>query len=399
MRAFSDSESIWSLCGVAVRMAHRIGLHRDGSQHGLSVFDTEMRRRLWLQLIILDATTAQSSGITAQTSLMRADVRRPSNVNDSDLDPCMTESPREHDGATEMIFCLVRNEFGEWLERWYTVSKYSNGIWGFLNSPSLTLAKKDEAINELSDALESKFLRHCDRSIPLHLMASFVVQTIICHMRLAAHHPRQYSNGENVDQKERDYMFSLCLQIVENSVAAQTNTIIQRYAWHIENHVPWDACIHMLYELGHRVNDKETGRAWCLLDEIYRYHYWQMKNRPKNSFYIAMRRLLVKAWNAHTEERIRQNKSTLPRPWIISKLCPGTNTQGVGDSRIASSSPPNSAAQEVVQGSEPTQDAPLGVTQAIDFGGDIEDLELSPMDWGQWDDLLQQFTNSDAWGE
>lgn len=329
---------------------------------------------------------------------MRADVRRPSNVNDSDLDPRMTESPREHNGATEMLFCLLRNEFGEWLERWSRVNVYSNGIWGFLNSPSLSLAKKDEAINELSGALESKFLRHCDSSIPLHLMASIVIQTIICHMRLAAHHPRQYSNGESIDQKERDYMFSICLQMVENSVAAQTNTVIQRYAWHVENHVPWAACIHLLDELGHRVND-QTGRAWGLLDEIYRYHYSQMKNRPKNSLYIAMRRLLVKAWNAHTEERARQGKSTLPRPWIISTLFTETKTQEVANEPgTATPSHSTTAAQETVQETQPMPGVPLDVSEEFELGGDMDDPELSPMNWGQWDDLLQQFTNSDAWG-
>ena len=197
-------------------------------------------------------------------------------------------------------------------------------------------------------------------------------------------------------------MFTICLQMVENSVVAQTSTVIQRYAWHVENHVPWDACIHMLYELGHRVNDQETGRAWRLLDEIYRHHYWQMKNRPKNPLYIAMRRLLVKAWNANTEERARQNKPTLPRPWIISTLSAGTKAQEAAHEPGIATSQSTTAAPEVVQGSQPTHEVPLevplDVSQEVGFGGDMDDLELSPMNWEEWDDLLRQFTNSEALG-
>jgi hypothetical protein len=49
----------WNLSGVAMRLAQNFGLHREGSLFGLSKFEMEMRRRLWWQIAILDAPSAE----------------------------------------------------------------------------------------------------------------------------------------------------------------------------------------------------------------------------------------------------------------------------------------------------------------------------------------------------
>lgn len=49
----------WKLSGLAIRLAQNFGLHREDSFIGLTTFETEMRRRLWWQLAILDAPSAE----------------------------------------------------------------------------------------------------------------------------------------------------------------------------------------------------------------------------------------------------------------------------------------------------------------------------------------------------
>lgn len=62
VRRHDDTRFVWSLTGLALRIAQSLGLHRDGSKFGLSPFDTEMRRRLWwvskLNLISLSCSYA-----------------------------------------------------------------------------------------------------------------------------------------------------------------------------------------------------------------------------------------------------------------------------------------------------------------------------------------------------
>ena len=364
-------------------MAQRIGLHRDGSELGLSIFETEMRRRLWRQLSILDVTTAQSSGITSQFPYFSVDVLPPSNINDSELDPRMTDMPRENHGATEMMFVLARSEFGEWMRRWSKAGGASHGGRGFLASSALSYEAKDQAIEELSRAFESKFLSYCDKSIPLHYMSARLMQNVVCQMRFSAHHPRQYGEKDHISLAERDFVFSTCVQVMEGFEDCQSNEIIQRYLWHVDNHIPWDVLIYTLYELRTRIDEEETKRSWVLIDRIYSRHYDQMRNRPKTPLHIAIQGLILKAWKSHSEERTRRNRHLLPRPHIVSVLSERSE-------RGTSSHQPSFEPSVTPQG-RTTQETIPNNAGMLDPGDDLNNFDHSPLDWGQWDDLLENF--------
>lgn len=89
-----------------------MGLHRDGELLGLPPFETEMRRRVWWQIILIDTVYALMSGL-GQSLLPRSwDTKRPTNIHDADLYPNMTTlQPRN--GPTDMIYCLVGYEVAQ----------------------------------------------------------------------------------------------------------------------------------------------------------------------------------------------------------------------------------------------------------------------------------------------
>jgi len=62
LRRNDDARKIWTMTGLAVRIAQTLGIHRDGSHFGLKPFDIEMRRRLWWQVCILDARSSEDHG-------------------------------------------------------------------------------------------------------------------------------------------------------------------------------------------------------------------------------------------------------------------------------------------------------------------------------------------------
>lgn len=62
LRRNDDARKIWTLTGLAVRIAQTLGIHRDGSHFNLSPFEIEMRRRLWWQVCILDARASEDHG-------------------------------------------------------------------------------------------------------------------------------------------------------------------------------------------------------------------------------------------------------------------------------------------------------------------------------------------------
>ncbi|PLB48449.1 hypothetical protein P170DRAFT_511042 [Aspergillus steynii IBT 23096] len=459
LRLLSDPHTLWSLCGIAMRIAQRIGLHKDGSHLGLSVYETEMRRRLCLQLVIFDATAGYFSGCgsasfippTPQTTLP------PLNINDSNLDPNMTDPPREYTGPTEMVFCLVRHEFGEWLRNRAGMSSgFDGGHWGFLRSSSVPLSEKDAAIDELEQKFETKYLRHCDVSIPLHFITVMMARSVVCMIRLAAHHPRQYTGtsmagvGDSkpaqhtlqLSEAERDRIFTICVQVAENCDAVQTNHATKKYLWHVDYNIQWDALIYMLSELrGRRVEGAEVARAWALINSICGRHYRQMGPRARRStLHVAIRSLIIKAWKGHVVTCQQRGIPSQPCPELVAPwlqlgvgepqtvaaappplsvplhqqeapssrvLYHAENTQQPldGESSLAGNtngtSPPLQSSITAFQQQGPVTGIGVGTgAEELDFAaiGGVPTLDVSPMNWEQWDDLLQQF-QQECWNE
>lgn len=97
LRNHDDSCAAWSLTGLVFHIAQAMGLHRDGTLFGLPPFDTEMRRRLWWQICILDSRGSEYHGYEPIVAggQRNFDTRMPLHVNDVDISPEMKASPAE----------------------------------------------------------------------------------------------------------------------------------------------------------------------------------------------------------------------------------------------------------------------------------------------------------------
>ncbi|KAJ5692259.1 hypothetical protein N7462_001682 [Penicillium macrosclerotiorum] len=391
LRGFSDPHTIWTLSGTAVRIAQRIGIHRDGSGYGLSVFETEMRRRIWVQLMILDATSAQSCGMAAGPLPINADTKPPMNVNDSDLDPRMTELACEKDGPTEMFFCLARSEFGKWLRRWSQVSGSWQSSWAFLSSPSMALSEKDKAIDDLEGIMDQKFLKYCDISIPVHLATFLMARSAIAYTRLMAHHPRQYQEpNARIPQPEKDIIFESCFKMVEYTSCAQKNPEVRRFSWHMVNHMPWDAMIFMLSEMRHRLDREEKEKAWHMIGKIYARHLRQLDKHSRMPLHTAFQNLIVKAWKAYIEDCNDQGQTPTECPELVANLL--VDSKGYTEAQ-----PPEENTRISEQDTTPLP-VQLGLdssTTSLDLAAERIDFLLdSPMVWSEWDALMNQFQES-----
>ena len=218
IRQYYDARSLWVLSGIAVRIAQRMGIHRDTVGAELPPFQIEMRRRLWWQIFILDRTTAEISGAGVFAASYQEDVKVPLNVDDSDLSPEMTEFPKEKEGATEMIFCLMRYELGTYFRTAkfsLPPSDLSNDPWKRLSSKYVPLQEKDKAIEELQRRFEQRYLRYCDPLNKLHFLVSVVARSILSMLYMITHHPRNLPDkGASMPQEERNTLGEKALKII-----------------------------------------------------------------------------------------------------------------------------------------------------------------------------------------
>lgn len=391
MRAFSDPPTIWTLSGVAMRIAQRIGIHRDGSGYGLSPFDTEIRRRVWFQLRILDATSAQSCGVAVNPMLPTSDSRPPANVNDSDLDPLMQDPPHEKNGATEMMFCLARSELGKWLRRWNASdgSVPSSSPWASLAASSMSFREKEDAINELENSLEDKYLKYCDPSIPLHTATIMMARSAVLHTRLMAHHPRQYQGtNTRIPQMERDLIFQNCLKMADYANYVQTYGPVQRFSWHTANHMPWDAMIFMLTELRNRSDPTEKEKVWEVITNIYSHHLRQRHKNAEAPLQLALQNLIKKAWRNYVEECNASQRLPVSCPPVVLSIL----EKSKGRNRVTLPSDHLQAEDTEIPDLRQDTVTPQFTSEGTEL--DFIFNDDSPMDWNEWDNLLNQFQES-----
>ena len=85
---------IWLLLGIIIRLALRLGYHRDGSHSSrLSAFQAEMRRRVWTMIYQFDVLMAAQFGLPRMIREAQTDTREPANLVDEDLDENLLELP------------------------------------------------------------------------------------------------------------------------------------------------------------------------------------------------------------------------------------------------------------------------------------------------------------------
>lgn len=61
-RRIYDPLTVWTLSGVAVRIAQRLGIHTDSDSSKFTPFEGEMRRRTWWQVVFLDGHASKLAG-------------------------------------------------------------------------------------------------------------------------------------------------------------------------------------------------------------------------------------------------------------------------------------------------------------------------------------------------
>jgi hypothetical protein len=76
----------WQLTGVTVRIALKMGYHRDGSHFPqISAYEAEMRRRIWYILIQFDTASAAQVGLPRMIRETQYDTMEPHNLLDTDF--------------------------------------------------------------------------------------------------------------------------------------------------------------------------------------------------------------------------------------------------------------------------------------------------------------------------
>ncbi|KAK8134466.1 hypothetical protein PG984_006478 [Apiospora sp. TS-2023a] len=102
---------LWFEMGTVIRLAFRMGYHRDPSKlAGISPYDGEMRRRVWLNIVQVDALMSYQNGYPSMIPTEYCDTTVPRNLEDSDLRVDMEVLPpsRPLNEQTPVLYVIVK---------------------------------------------------------------------------------------------------------------------------------------------------------------------------------------------------------------------------------------------------------------------------------------------------
>jgi hypothetical protein len=138
---------VWVLCGVGIRVAFRMGYHRDPSHYPqVSAFEGEMRRRLWHVVLQVDALTSCQIGLPPLIQESQCDTRLPTNLYDEEFGPesAQLPPPRPETELTPVLYTIAK-------------SRLSSVFRAVFNQVSLGRMEGYNQIMELDQRLHNTF--------------------------------------------------------------------------------------------------------------------------------------------------------------------------------------------------------------------------------------------------
>ncbi|KAF2402773.1 hypothetical protein EJ06DRAFT_547185 [Trichodelitschia bisporula] len=288
MRLLYPGHTLWALTGLALRTGQKLGLHHNAPTSPLRPFDIEMRRRLWRQLLISDHHASELVGISSAPALRPFwSSQMPLALNDADLYPDMPALPPAREGANEMMFCALRNEFGSFMMR--ARNAHAGG--------SEALPSQGE-VAELEHRLEAKYIRYLDPLVPLHLLCSLAARAAVFGVQLRLRHPRHYADGgASLPKSEKDALFALSVKVLRYDDAAYSMPALEGFRWHVRAFFQWHALIYLLSELRLRTSGGEVDDAWAQVIACFGNHP-ELAADADDPLHAAVARLALKAWDA-----------------------------------------------------------------------------------------------------
>lgn len=285
---------VWTMCSVILRLATGLGLHRDGTNFGLSPFETEMRRRLWWHIVIVDVRTAEDHGTDPMINEWMYDTRMPLNINDDDISPEMKTFPPERASFTDMTFTMIRCH----VSRNY---RHLIHFPGGTKSVAPTLEDRKKTVECLHNTLNEKYVKYCDMQEPLQWACATMARLVVAKLWLVVHHPMIKNNLTSLSVEDRNRILLTSIEVIEFTRLMETSESTRRWGWLFGSYIQWHAIAFVLAELCVRPQCPGVERAWLAIDSTF--HEWERKSMGKKG---SLWRPLTKLYNRAQAARAKR---------------------------------------------------------------------------------------------
>ncbi|KAF5857009.1 hypothetical protein ETB97_006436 [Aspergillus alliaceus] len=220
-RVGGDTRLTWAASAVVIRVAQGQGVHRDGQKFGLSPFDTEIRRRLWWHICILDMLSSEDQGIDTQIQLGTFDTQLPTNVDGNELTPDITELPPGKPGFTDITICIIMGE------------TFTNLYWprrSLSKVSEMSSSDRENHVKIVGERIHQKYIDHFDLDIPIHWVSAMIARLHLSKEWLAVHFQTSSGGLRDPELIHDDIVFYTAVELVKFAYLLQINEDMTRWS-------------------------------------------------------------------------------------------------------------------------------------------------------------------------
>ncbi|CRL19980.1 Fungal transcriptional regulatory protein, N-terminal [Penicillium camemberti] len=255
-RVGGDTRLVWAESAVVIRVAQAQGVHRDGQNFALPPLETELRRRLWWHICLLDMLSSEDQGVDTQIRSEMFDTQFPSNVDDDDIALDMKDQPLPKTGFTNTTICIMNCQvMNEML--WPRQGGYSD----------MSTHARENLITALGKNLHEQYIDHFNLDIPIHWVIATIVRLQLSKAWLATHFQSEGSDMQTFRHDDR--IFETAVELVQFSYLLQTNEGTLQWSWLCKSYKEWHVVAFILSELCLRPLSPETDHAWDVVTKMY----------------------------------------------------------------------------------------------------------------------------------
>ncbi|RGP81083.1 hypothetical protein FLONG3_872 [Fusarium longipes] len=316
-RRYDSPVYVWMMTGLMIRMAHAVGLHRDGSRFAhLSPFEVEQRRRIWWMVIVIDIRASEDQGTEFSVTKDSFDTRMPLNINDSDVGPDTKDTPVERQGVTDMSLAIAMCELAH-------VSMHL--INSSLQSGGLSLEEQAKLLDYHRNKLENGYFRYAiEPDDIINWVGIVVTRLVLSKLTLLVYLPSLFASpSDHFSSDVRDRLLIAAIEVAEHNHALNAETRCRQWRWIFQTYTHWYATVWLLIEISRRQWSCTIERAWIAL-----HSEWLIP--PRNSMtknarmWFPLRKLMARA-RSHRDaqlEKLRNNQALIDKMEIIDRSLP-----------------------------------------------------------------------------
>lgn len=370
-----------------MRIAQKMGYHRDGEQFNLSPFETEMRRRIWWHVVTQDSRYAMLSGLSHAWVASNWDTKMPQNLNDEDLSPNSMKPLVPRNGPSEMVFVLMTYHYQRFTDKSHR--DFENAFLALRDGGKSDaqqhtpgpIQKYRALVDELDMELAAFERQYVDPAAgPIQEAAAMVRPLFIQKMRNIMVPMREHPEYGTEIFDQMDGLLNSFVNSHFKNAAAYKRLAELGFTWFVRAGFHLDAMPLFTAKLYKRPTGRLTERAWVVLGSLH-------DLRP-DLFDFSQKKIerqaqmTLKAWAAR-EQASAQCGKQVEVPEFIQRLRNLMSSSRTGSLYTTSSGSPITTSQQfIVQQTPPFQPMALDPRDITQYLGNMNTPNFSLDMWG-----------------